>query len=272
MPDTEPDVRMPTLFIPHGGGPCFFMEWNPPQTWTTTAKFLKGIAASLPQRPKAILVVSGHWDTPEFAVGSGAAPALIYDYSGFPPHTYQLRYDAPGDPALAARVQALLEQAGIEAHLDSQRGFDHGVFIPLKVAFPDARIPVVTLSVRSDLDPAVHLAAGHALAPLRHENVLILGSGMSFHNMRGYGDPKFGPVSDTFDAWLTDAVQQPGPAREAALTAWADAPAARKSHPPGKEEHLIPLMVAAGAAADGVGQKVFSDRVMETTISAFRFD
>jgi aromatic ring-opening dioxygenase catalytic subunit (LigB family) len=269
--DMDSKGRMPTLFIPHGGGPCFFMDWNPPHAWDRTAAFLRGIPASLPARPRAMLVVSGHWETPDFAVGSGSAPALIYDFNGFPPHTYQLRYDAPGEPALAARVLALLQAAGIAAHDDPQRGFDHGVFIPLKVAFPDADVPIVTLSVRADLDPAAHLAAGRALAALRDEGVLILGSGMSFHNMRGYGDPRFGPVSDTFDAWLTQAVEQPAATRDAALTGWAEAPAARLSHPPHKEEHLIPLMVAAGAAA-GAGRKVFSDRVMETTISAFRFE
>jgi aromatic ring-opening dioxygenase catalytic subunit (LigB family) len=265
--------KMPTLFIPHGGGPCFFMDWTPPDTWTRTGDFLRGLSATLPERPKAILIVSGHWDTARFTVGNGTRPALIYDYYGFPAHTYQLRYDAPGDPALAARVRDLLDAAGLDPAEDPSRGFDHGVFIPLKLVFPDADIPIMTLSVRADLDPAAHLAAGRALAALRDEGVLIIGSGMSFHNMRGYGDPRFAPVSDRFDDWLTQTVEQTDPnRRNAALANWAEAPAARQSHPPGKEEHLIPLMVAAGAAEHGTGRRVFSDRVMETTISGYRFD
>jgi len=270
---TTPVRKMPTFFIPHGGGPCFFMDWNPPDTWTRMGAFLQHLAGTLPSRPKAILLVSGHWDAAQFTVGSGAQPPLIYDYTGFPPHTYQLRYDAPGQPALAERVRSLLGEAGLANAEDPHRGFDHGVFIPLKMVFPEADIPVVTLSVRADLDPAAHIAAGNALASLRDEDVLIVGSGMSFHNMRGYGDPRFGPVSDRFDDWLTQAVENNDPAaRNQALIDWAKAPAARECHPPGKEEHLIPLMVAAGAAMHGKGRRVFSDRVMETTISGYRFD
>ena len=141
--------------------------------------------------------------------------------------------------------------------------------MPLKLAFPEAEIPVVPLSLRRDLEPAAHLAAGRALAPLRDEGVLILGSGMSFHNMRGYGDPRFTAPSESFDAWLTESAADPA-ARDRALGAWAEAPGGLQSHPRGQEEHLLPLMVAAGAAAQG--RRIFSDRVMETTISAFRFD
>jgi aromatic ring-opening dioxygenase catalytic subunit (LigB family) len=263
---------MPTLFIPHGGGPCFFMDWNPADTWTRMGEFLSGLAATLPRRPKAILLVSAHWLTPAFEVGGGAKPDLIYDYYGFPEHTYQLRYDAPGSPELAARTRELLSADGLANGLDPARGFDHGVFIPLKLVFPDADIPVVQLSIRADLDAAAHIEAGRALEALRDEDVLILGSGMSFHNMRGYGNPAFGPISDEFDAWLTSAVSADPAARAAALSGWAAAPGARQSHPVGGEEHLLPLMIAAGAAGQGKGQRIFSDRVMETTISAFRFD
>lgn len=269
---TTASTRMPTLFIPHGGGPCFFMDWNPRDTWTRMGDFLKGIAATLPERPKAVVVISGHWATDRFAVGSNPQPPLIFDYYGFPPHTYQLTWPAPGDPALAARIQDLLAQAGIATGADPDRGYDHGVFIPLKLVFPDADIPVLPLSLRADLDPAAHLAAGRALAPLRDEGVLIVGSGMSFHNMRGYGDPRYAPVSDAFDGWLTAAVEATPDQRNQALTDWEQAPGARHCHPPRAEEHLIPLMVAAGAAWDGQGKKVFSDRVMETTVSGFRFD
>jgi aromatic ring-opening dioxygenase catalytic subunit (LigB family) len=201
----------------------------------------------------------------------GAQPELIYDYYGFPPHTYELKYPAPGEPALAERITALLGQAGLSSHIDARRGFDHGMFIPLMLMVPQADIPVVQLSLNVSLDPAAHLALGRALQPLRDEGVLIVGSGMSFHNMRGYGDPRFGPVSDTFDDWLTEAVEAPAAERDAALTAWAEAPMARWCHPPRAEEHLLPLMVVAGAAGADRGRKAFSDRVMETTLSAFSF-
>lgn len=262
---------LPTLFIPHGAGPCFFMEWNPPTAWDPMAAYLTGIAASLAQPPKAILMVSAHWLEPSFSVTGGSQPELIYDYYGFPPHTYELRYDAPGSPALAERIQTLLHGAQIASHQDVLRGFDHGMFIPLKLMFPAADIPVVQLSLRHDLDPQAHLDAGHALAPLRAEGVLIVGSGMSFHNMRGYRDPRFGPISERFDQWLTATIEGAPEAREAALRDWAEAPAARLCHPPQAEEHLLPLLVAAGAAPEARGRKMFSDRVLETTLSAFQF-
>jgi aromatic ring-opening dioxygenase catalytic subunit (LigB family) len=243
--------------------------WGPADTWAKTAAYLRGVGASLGPKTKAILIISGHWETPEFSVTSAERPPLIYDYSGFPASTYQLKYDAPGDPALAARVCDLLGAAGFSARMDPTRGWDHGVFIPLKVAFPDADIPVVQLSLKADLDPAEHMAVGHALAPLRDEGVLILGSGLSFHNMRGFGDPRFSPVSDDFDAWLTGAVEAPDAERDQALAHWAEAPSGRLSHP--REDHLLPLMVAEGAGAGDAGRRDFTDRALEVTLSAFRF-
>ena len=274
LKDPAPDAStssMPTWFIPHGGGPCFFMDWNPPHAWDRMADFLKGLAATLPSPPKAIVVVSAHWLESAFSVTSGAQSALIYDYQGFPPHTYALQYPAPGEPALAVRITALLQAAGLPAQQDASRGFDHGVFIPMLLMFPAADIPVVQLSLSTTLDPALHLAAGRALQALRQEGVLIIGSGMSYHNMRGYGDPRSGPISDVFDAWLTDAVQSAPPKRQQSLIDWTQAPSARLCHPVRAEEHLLPLMVVAGAAGKDAGHKVFADRVMETTLSAFEF-
>jgi aromatic ring-opening dioxygenase catalytic subunit (LigB family) len=162
-------------------------------------------------------------------------------------------------------------QAELPASADATRGFDHGMFIPMMLMFPDADIPVVQLSLLSSLDPEIHLQAGRAIAPLRDEGVLIIGSGMSFHNMRGYGDPRFGPISDEFDTWLIQTIKQPRQLRDRALVDWNQAPAARLCHPHRAEEHLLPLMVVAGAANEDVGQRVFTDRVMETTLSAFSF-
>ncbi len=263
--------RMPVLFLPHGAGPCFFMDWNPADTWDRMAAFLKGVADTLPATPRAIVLVSGHWLEPGFSVTGNVRPPLIYDYSGFPAHTYELEYPAPGDPALADRIVELLGEAGEPARVDPRRGYDHGVFIPLKLVFPKADVPVVQLSLRRDMDPAAHIAAGRALASLRDEGVLIVGSGMSFHNMRGYGDPRYTPVSAAFDAWLTAAVESEPEQREALLRDWTAAPHARDSHPPGGEEHLLPLLVAAGAGAGSEGRKVYSEEVMKTTLSAFRF-
>jgi aromatic ring-opening dioxygenase catalytic subunit (LigB family) len=262
-------MRLPTLFVPHGAGPCFFMDWTrgPADAWDRTAAWLTGLIADLPERPRAILVISGHWEAPAFTVGSGARPPLIYDYSGFPEHTYRLRFDAPGAPALAARVEALLRDAGLPAAQDSTRGYDHGVFVPLKLVTPDADIPVVQLSLRSDLDPAAHLAAGRALASLRDEGVLILGSGMSWHNMRGFS-PAFTEKSRAFDAWLEAAVADPA-SRDEALRRWDEAPHAREAHP--REEHLAPLFVAAGAADGEPGRLAFRDTVMDVAISGFSF-
>lgn len=264
-------IQMPTLFVPHGAGPCFFMEWDPIDTWDRMAAFLKGIGATLPQRPRAIVLVSGHWLESKVMVTGNEAPHLIYDYGGFPPHTYSLRYPAPGEPELASRLVELLGQAGIAAGEDPHRGFDHGMFIPLKLMFPNAETPVVQLSLRNDLDARAHLDIGYAISSLRDEGVLIIGSGMSFHNMRGYGDPRFGPVSGTFDTWLTAAVESQPEQRKTALAQWDQAPMARQCHPPRQEEHLLPLLVAAGAGGQSEGQQIFTDRVMETTLSAYRF-
>jgi aromatic ring-opening dioxygenase catalytic subunit (LigB family) len=261
-------MQQPSFFIPHGGGPCFFMD-DPRRVWTGMEAFLRNLPASLPERPQAVLIVSGHWETDGFAFTGAERPSLIYDYYGFPAHTYALRYDAPGSPDLAARAATLLRNAGLEASVDSTRGLDHGVFIPLKVALPDAEIPVVEMSVDRRLDPAQHIAAGCALARLRDEGVLILGSGMSFHNMRGYGDPRFTAPSQAFDTWLADVTAQDGAERARRLAEWETAPAARLAHP--KAEHLLPLMVAAGAS-ESPAEQVYAETVLETAISGFRFN
>jgi len=262
-------ARQPTFYLPHGGGPCFSMESRPAGMWDSMAAFLRGIVATLPEKPKAVVIVSGHWEESTFAVNSAANPPLLFDYYGFPEHTYRLQYPAPGSPALAGRVRSLLEGAGLATSENAERGLDHGVFVPFMLVLPDADVPVVEISLRADLDPAVHLRAGAALAPLRDEGVMVVGTGMSFHNMRMFG-PNAATPSKQFDAWLTDAVTAPSAeSRNAALIGWEAGPAARASHP--REEHLLPLMVAAGAAGADLGTKVFEDRVLGATVSGFRF-
>ncbi len=236
--------------------------------WDRMADFLRGLHELAGARPKAIVVISGHWIADRFTVTSGENPSLIYDYHGFPPHTYELSYPAPGAPALAQRITVLLGAAGIDAATDAQRGFDHGTFIPLKLIYPDADIPVVQLSMKTGLDPAAHLAAGRALQSLRDEGVLIVGSGMSFHNMRGFS-PAFHDASKRFDGWLTDSIARPEEARDALLEQWKDAPDAHTTHP--YPDHLLPLMVAAGAAGDSAGRKVFEDTVMNVVVSGWAF-
>ena len=261
-------ARQPSLFIPHGDGPCFFMP-DPANHWGGMAAFLRSLPTRLSEVPTAILVVSAHWETDGFRLTADEKPLLVYDYYGFPPETYALRYDAPGAPIVAAQAAALLREHGIAVELDKDRGFDHGVFVPLKVAFPDAVIPVVELSVERSLDPALHLAAGRALAPLRDMGVLVIGSGMSFHDLKGFGNARSTGPSQAFDDWLTSVVTLPGDLRAHQLVSWAAAPGAAASHP--TAEHLVPLMVAAGAS-NGPGQKIYGELVLETAVSGFVFN
>jgi aromatic ring-opening dioxygenase catalytic subunit (LigB family) len=262
---------MPALYLPHGGGPCFFMDWpDNPHLWDQMGAFLRGAGKTIP-RPKAIVVVSAHWEADEFTVTGNPHPSLLFDYYGFPAHTYQLQYPAPGSTELARRIQDLLGAAGLPSRADAQRGFDHGVFIPLLLVYPEADIPIVQLSLKVGLDPATHIRAGQALSALREDGVLIVGSGMSFHNMQGFFKGGFDHPSKQFDQWLSAAASQTdAEARNALLTDWANAPGAHESHP--RSEHLLPLMVVAGAAGEHAGRKIFEGDIKGSTISAFSFD
>ncbi|HRI76731.1 MAG TPA: class III extradiol ring-cleavage dioxygenase [Alphaproteobacteria bacterium] len=266
---THGPQTLPSFFLPHGGGPCFFMDWSPPDTWRGMEVFLRGAVAALP-RPRAVVVISGHWHAPAFTAGAHPAPPLIYDYYGFPPHTYELTYPAAGAPALAADIAGLLAGAGLPAAVDDTRGLDHGVFIPFKLIYPDADIPVVPLSLHENMDAEMHLKAGQALAPLRDDNVLIVGSGMSFHNLRllmtGRADT---PEAAAFDDWLTNAATATPLSRARQLANWESAPGAQIAHP--EAEHLLPLMIAAGAAGDDAGMRIYHEKVMSAPISAYRF-
>jgi aromatic ring-opening dioxygenase catalytic subunit (LigB family) len=264
---------MPTLFIPHGGGPCFSMEPQaglPRDLWDRMASYLRGVAATVGEKPRAILIVSGHWETERPTLNVAPQPDLLFDYYGFPEHTYRLTYPAPGAPELAPRVQALLAEAGFSSDTDAGRGLDHGVFVPLMLVYPDASVPVLQLSLQRDLDPETHLAIGRALAPLRDEGVLIVGSGMSYHNLRDLFSGRGDEASEQFDAWLTETVTERDPAvRDRRLTAWEAAPGARASHP--QAEHLLPLMVAAGAAGRDQGRRTYADHLLGKAISGFQF-
>jgi aromatic ring-opening dioxygenase catalytic subunit (LigB family) len=245
------------------------MDWR--QMFGNLEASLKDMPRQIGMTPKAVLVVSGHWEAREFAVMSNPHPPMVYDYSGFPQHTYDVVYPAPGAPQLAERVRILIENTGLPARLDMEQGFDHGAFVPLYVMYPKADVPVIQLSLKTGLDPAEHLAVGRALAPLRKEGVLIVGSGLSYHNLRLMG-PAAKEPSNLFDAWLQQALLASEPlARTQKLIDWASAPAARIAHP--REDHLLPLMVAVGAAENEPATMVYHDEGLfgGMTASSFRF-
>ncbi|GKS86355.1 dioxygenase [Acidovorax sp. SUPP1855] len=265
-----PSSPLPTYFLSHGGGPWPYVP-EMRRTMHTLEQSLQDIPRQIATRPQAVLVVSGHWEDEAFAVMASPRPPMVYDYYGFPPHTYEVRYPAPGAPALAQRIAALIGAAGLPSRLDAERGFDHGTFAPLQVMYPAADVPVIQVSLQRDLDPAQHLALGRALAPLRHEGVLIVGSGLSYHNLRRFGEAGRAP-SVAFDQWLQDALVHADPAdRPARLMGWESAPAARIAHP--REDHLIPLMVAAGAAEAERADCVYHEEGVYggVTASSFRF-
>jgi aromatic ring-opening dioxygenase catalytic subunit (LigB family) len=262
--------RMPVVFVPHGGGPWPFVDIGFPRADVDRlAHYLRSVRSAPSSEPKALLVISAHWEEPVPTVMTSQHPPILYDYYGFPPESYQITWPAPGAPHLASRVQTLLNDAGIQNGSDAERGYDHGTFIPLKLTYPHADVPAVQLSLKRGLDPAEHLAIGRALVPLRDEGVFIIGSGMTFHNLRAFRDPRAAPVAEAFDAWLRESMAQDPSERDRRLTQWASAPAARAAHP--REEHLMPLMVAAGAAGDDRAIVGFNDTFGGLRLSAYHF-
>ncbi len=250
-------IRLPTFYISHGGGPW---PWIPEmrKSMPLLEQSLVDIVASLAAQPRAILVISGHWDERTFTVMTNPRPPMVYDYYGFPEYTYQITYPAPGAPGYAKRATELLGNAGINVNTDDQQGFDHGTFAPLSIMYPNADMPIFQLSLQSSFDPEAHLAAGRALAPLREEGVLIVGSGLSYHNLGLRGMGARAP-SQAFDDWLQNTLREhDGEARSALLCEWSKAPAARICHP--REDHLLPLMVVTGAAEADPATCVYYDK------------
>ena len=261
-------TRLPTVFISHGGGPWPWMAEAKP-AYAQLAHELATLPRRWPQATR-MLMISAHWEAPHFTLQGAAQPGMLFDYYGFPPETYQVKYPAAGDPALAARVVDLLQAAHLPAAVDAERGFDHGMFSPMAVMYPKADLPTVQLSLRRGLAPAEHLALGRALAPLRDEGVIIVGSGLSYHNLRAWGPYGQAP-SAAFDRWLEDTMALHGQARSERLLHWEHAPAARQAHP--REEHLLPLMVAVGAAEDEAATRTYHQRdfMGGLTVSNFVF-
>lgn len=262
-------MRLPTYFISHGGGPWPWVD-SMRALFALTERELAALPRRWPVRPRAVLMISGHWESETFAVSSAAHPGMEYDYHGFPAHTYQIRYPAPGDPALAAQVAGLLTKAGLGCRSDPQHGFDHGVFVPMHCMYPGADMPVVMLSLKQGYDPQEHFRAGQALAPLREEGVLIMGSGLTYHDMRGFGRSTATAVAHDFEQFLARTVSHSDPSqRRASLIDWASGPQARRAHP--REDHLIPLLVAAGAAGDEAGRRLFLDHALEVDMGSYEF-
>lgn len=262
---------LPTFFISHGGGPWPWMKKELGTMYDALEASLRGIPLRLEKAPKAVLMVSAHWEEPVFMVMANPHPPMIYDYGGFPPHTYQISYPAPGSPVLAERVRDLIASAGFRTGLDAERGFDHGAYAPLAAIYPQADMPIVQLSIRSDYDPADHLALGAALAPLRSEGILIIGSGLSYHNLRMMG-PTAQIPSKAFDDWLTRSLVDSDPEERAErILRWDKAPSARIAHP--REDHLLPLMVALGAARNEAAERVYHEDAFfgGAAVSSYRF-
>ncbi len=267
---SNPPDPMPTAFVPHGGGPWPFVETGlgTRDEQNNLAAYLRSLRQVPKTRPKALLVISGHWEEPVPTVMTSKHPPMLYDYYGFPPESYRIEWPAPGDPELAARVRHLLEAAGFRTAEDPERGFDHGTFVPLKLTYPDADVPAIQLSLKRGLEPKEHVAMGRALAPLRHEGVFIVGSGMTFHNLRAFS-PQAAPYAEAFDRWLRETVIRPEQERNEGLAEWSKAPSARIAHP--REEHLLPLMVVAGAAGADRATVAYNGTIMNLRLSAFHF-
>ena len=263
-------TRMPTYFISHGGGPW---PWMPEMrnAFAELEASYDRMHAELPQKPEAVLMVSGHWETDVVAVQSAAEPPMVYDYSNFPPHTYDVVYPSPGAPKLAKRTAELIGAAGIDVQLNETQGYDHGTFVPMEILYPNADVPLFQVSIKKSYDPQAHIDLGRALAPLRDEGVLIIGSGLSYHNLRLMG-PQAKVPSIEFDAWLTDALDQVAEDRIKSILNWEQAPSARICH--AREDHLVPLFVALGASESDSATKTYYEHDVfgGMTASSFRFD
>ena len=248
------------VYFSHGGGPLPILG-DP--SHKAMIEFMVQLPSQL-RRPDVILVISAHWEERAATLLGAQSPPMFYDYYGFPDEAYDITYPAPGSPDLANRVAALLRKSNVPAQIDPQRGFDHGLFIPLKLMYPEADIPALQLSLLRGLNPAAHIALGKALRELMLENILVVGSGFSFHNLRAFFGQSIDapdPANDAFQDWLIKVCAGPvsQAEREQRLIEWEKAPAARYCHP--REEHLLPLHVCAGMA-DKPAKVVFDDRIL----------
>ena len=267
MEITKSESKGRISYLSHGGGPLPILG---DAGHAAMVEFMQQLPSQI-NKPDAILVISAHWEESTATLMGAQNPAMFYDYYGFPEQAYKITYPAPGSPELAEKIAGLLKKNNIPAHVDLQRGFDHGLFIPLKLMYPQADIPSLQLSLLRGLNPAAHLALGRALRELMNENILVIGSGFSFHNMGafswgGRNDPD--PANDAFQDWLKEVCTGPltQSEREKRLVEWEKAPSARYCHP--REEHLLPLHVCLGIS-DKPAKVVFDDLILNKRAVAF---
>lgn len=249
------------IYFSHGGGPLPIL--GDPGHLAMVA-FMKALPEKL-RRPKAALVISAHWEEDKATLIGAGRPPMLYDYYGFPKEAYEVSYPAPGSPSLARQIVEMLGSNGVPAAIDPKRGFDHGLFIPMKLMYPDADIPCLQLSLLSSLDPRAHFELGGALRALAEQDILIIGSGFSFHNMGAFdwsGTKARDQRNDEFQDWLIDACagEHAKQERKDKLVSWEKAPSARYCHP--REEHLLPLHVCAGIAGGEPAELVFDDYIL----------
>ncbi len=260
MEQNRLEKKAQIVYFSHGGGPL-------PILGDASHKEMVDFMQKLPERltkPEAILVISAHWEESAATLLGAANPEMFYDYYGFPEKAYEITYPAPGSPKLANKIVEELKKFHIASRIDPQRGFDHGLFIPLKLMYPQADIPSIQLSLIQGLDPAAHIALGKALGGLMNENILVIGSGFSFHNLRAFSRQDFGapdPANDAFQDWLIEVCSGPilQSEREQQMIEWEKAPSARYCHP--REEHLLPLHVCLGMA-DKPAELIFDKKIL----------
>ncbi len=269
MEESSSGSKAQIVYFSHGGGPLPILG---DEGHKAMVAFMQKLPDQL-HRPDLILVISAHWEENAATLLGAANPVMFYDYYGFPAQAYEIQYPAPGSPAAAKRIAAILEGNHIPVKIDPQRGFDHGLFIPLKLMFPEADIPCLQLSLIAGLNPSAHLNLGKALRELLNENILVIGSGFSFHNMRAFSwqsttEPD--PGNNAFQNWLIETCtgDLTQTERNQRLLDWAKAPAARYCHP--REEHLLPLHVCQGMA-DRPAQLIFDDTILGKRGVAFKW-
>lgn len=265
--DNNSVSKIQIVYFSHGGGPLPILGDPGHQAMVD---FMTHLPSQL-RKPAAILVISAHWEEDTATLLGAQHPVMFYDYYGFPDEAYAIDYPAPGNPELAHRIAGLLQENNIATRIDPQRGFDHGLFIPLKLMYPQADIPCLQLSLLRGLDSDAHIAMGNALRQLKNENILVIGSGFSFHNMRAFSWQGFAapdPANDAFQNWLIELCTAPIPQseREGRLIAWEQAPSARYCHP--RQEHLLPVHVCVGMA-DKSAKLIFDDQILGKRSVAF---
>ncbi len=238
--------KINSLYLSHGGGPLPLMG---DQGHREMVESLRDIASKI-EKPEAIVVVSAHWEEQIISITSGTKPPMIFDYYGFPKEAYEIEYSAPGSPELAEKIYRDLSSNGVQTTLDSERGFDHGLYVPLKLMYPDAEIPCIQVSLIKSLDAKAHIQMGELLTEACSDRVLLIGSGFSFHNMQAFqsNDPGVkDEQNEAFERWLIEVCSSreiDEESRVDTLVHWKNAPGARYCHP--REEHLLPLHVCYG--------------------------